>query len=183
MSDPISPLNGAMFQGFATVREMGPVGMITLRAKPDVPGFAAAFAALGVAVPDMRRIVTGKGVSAAWMSPDEYLLVMDYAATGDAMVSLAAALRGSHHLAAVVSDARAVFRVEGARDDQVLRKLCPVDLDTLTPMEVRRTRAAQVAAAFWHHDGGYTVVCFRSVADYVMGLLTHSAQVGSELQA
>jgi sarcosine oxidase, subunit gamma len=38
-----------------------------------------------------------------------------------------------------------------------------------------------VAAAFWQHDGGYTLVCFRSVAGYVMGLLSHSAMVGSEL--
>ena len=33
MSDPVSALNGANFQGFATIREIGPVGMITLRAK------------------------------------------------------------------------------------------------------------------------------------------------------
>ena len=36
-------------------------------------------------------------------------------------------------------------------------------------------------AAFWPSEGGYTLVCFRSVAGYVMGLLTHSAQSGSEL--
>ncbi len=58
-------------------------------------------------------------------------------------------LRAEHHLAADVSDARAVFRIEGAKADQVLAKLCPVDLATLEPGELRRTRAAQVAAAFW----------------------------------
>ena len=51
----------------------------------------------------------------------------------------------------------------------------------MTPNELRRSRVAQVAAAFWAQDGGYTLVCFRSVAGYVMGLLTHSAQPGSEL--
>lgn len=40
---------------------------------------------------------------------------------------------------------------------------------------------AQVAGAFWADEAGYTVVCFRSVAAYVMGLLTHSATPGSEL--
>lgn len=181
MSDPVSPLNGAVFQGFATVREAGPKGMISLRVLPDVPGLAEAFKALGLTLPKARRIAHGDKGAAAWMSPDEYLLIMDYDATGAAMATLAAALAGKHHLAVVVSDARAVFRVEGARADQVLRKLSPVDFDALAPDEVRRTRAAQVAAAFWAHDGGYTVVCFRSVADYMMGLLTHSAQVGSEL--
>lgn len=181
MSDPVSALGGATFDGFASVREMGPAGMISLRVTPDAKGFADAFGALGLAVPEMRRIALGQGVAAAWMSPDEYLLVLDYAATGDAMAALDRALAGSHYLAVVVSDARAMFRVEGPRADQVLRKLAPVDIDRMAPLEVKRTRTAQVAAAFWHHDGGYTVVCFRSVAGYVMGLLSHSAMVGSEL--
>jgi sarcosine oxidase subunit gamma len=56
-----------------------------------------------------------------------------------------------------------------------------VDFATLEPNELRRTRAAQVAAAFWKDEAGYTLVCFRSVASYMMGLLTHSAQNGSEL--
>ena len=97
------------------------------------------------------------------------------------MAALAEALKGEHHLAADVSDARAVFRVEGDKADQVLAKLSPVDFDTLEPGELRRSRAAQVAAAMWAQDGGFTLVCFRSVAVYVMGLLTHSAQPGSEL--
>ncbi|RYI15011.1 MAG: sarcosine oxidase subunit gamma, partial [Acetobacteraceae bacterium] len=33
MSDPVSALNGASFQGFASIREISPIGMITLRAK------------------------------------------------------------------------------------------------------------------------------------------------------
>jgi sarcosine oxidase, subunit gamma len=86
-----------------------------------------------------------------------------------------------HFLAVDVSDARAVFRVEGGQADQVLMKLAPVDLAAMAPDELRRTRMAQVAGAFWAADGGYTVVCFRSVAGYVMGLLTHGAQPGAEL--
>ncbi|GAB1363642.1 hypothetical protein MASR1M32_28780 [Rhodobacter sp.] len=92
------------------------------------------------------------------------------------------ALAGEHHLAADVSDARAIFRIEGAKADQVLAKLCPADLARMQPAELRRTRVAQVAGAFWAADGaGYTLVSFRSVAGYVMGLLTHSAMAGSEL--
>ncbi len=37
-----------------------------------------------------------------------------------------------------------MFRIRGAKADQVLMKLCPVDFGTLGADELRRTRAAQV---------------------------------------
>ena len=44
------------FDGFAKVREIGPLGMITLRAKPDVKGLAKAIkAAVGTTVPGAAR--------------------------------------------------------------------------------------------------------------------------------
>ncbi len=182
MSEPRTALGGAAFDGFAEVREIGPLGMITLRAKADVPGLAEAVkAATGCALPAQRRIVTQGGKAAGWMSPDEYLLILPYAETDAALAAIGAALRGQHHLAVAVSDARAVFRVEGTKAAQVLAKLAPVDMARLEPGELRRTRTAQVAAAFWADGEGFTLVCFRSVAGYVMGLLSHSAQAGSEL--
>ncbi len=137
--------------------------------------------AVGTKVPAQRRIEIAGAKACGWMGPDEYLLVLPYAEVGAAMAALAKALAGEHHLAADVSDARAVFRIEGAKTAKVLPKLAPVDFAKLEPGELRRSRTAQVAAAMWAQDGGYTVVCFRSVAGYVMGLLTHSAQPGSEL--
>ena len=181
MADPVAPWGNAQFDGFAKVAEIGPLGMITLRAKRDVVGLEQAFAALGLTLPDPRRIVIVGEKAAGWMSPDEYLLVMPYAAVIDALASLAASLAGQHHLAANVSDARAVFRIEGDKADQVIKKISPVDVDTMAEGELRRSRAAQVAAAFWKDGQGYTLVCFRSVAGYMMGLLSHSAQPGSEL--
>ena len=183
MSDPVSALGAASFDGFVKVREIGPLGMISLRARADVAGLAEAINAVtGTSVPAARRIEVAGAFATGWMSPDEYLLVMPYDGTGAAMERLAGALKGQHHLAAVVSDARAVFRIEGERADQVIRKLCPVDMDMLAEGELRRTRAAQVAAAFWREGDGFTLVCFRSVAGYVMGLLSHSAMPGSELR-
>ena len=182
MSDPASALGHAAFDGFATLREIGPLGMISLRCKPGLPGLEGAIKAVtGTGIPAMRRIEVAGDCAAGWMSPDEYLLILPYADTGAAMGKIAQALAGQHHLAAVVSDARAVFRIEGAKADQVIRKLSPVDIDAMAEGELRRTRAAQVAVAFWRQEGGFTLVCFRSVASYVMGLLTHSAQPGSEL--
>lgn len=182
MRDPVAPLGNASFDGFCKIREIGPLGMISLRAKPDVKELAKAVkAAVGTKLPAQRRIEIAGVNACGWMSPDEYLLVLPYAETGAAMAAIAKEMGAAHHLAAVVSDARAVFRVEGAKADQVLAKLCPVDFETLAEGELRRSRAAQVAAAFWKDGDGFTVVCFRSVAAYMMGLLTHSAQPGSEL--
>jgi len=115
------------------------------------------------------------------MSPDEWLLILPYAEVAGALAKMEAALAGQHFLAVDVSDARAVFRVTGAKAGEVLMKLCPVDLAALAPGELRRTRAAQVAAAFWRDGDGFTLVSFRSVAGYVMGVLSHAAQPGSEL--
>jgi sarcosine oxidase, subunit gamma len=181
MSEPVSALNGASFQGFASIREIGPLGMITLRAKGVKALDKAVKAVTGTKLPAQRRIEVNGDKACGWMSPDEYLLIVPYAEVATSLASLAKALAGEHHLAVDVSDARAVFRIEGDKAADVLRKLSPVDFDKLEPGELRRTRAAQVAAAMWQQDGGFTLVCFRSVAAYVMGLLTHSAQPGSEL--
>lgn len=182
MSEPVSALRGASYKGFANVREIGPLGMITLRAKAGTKGLDKAIkAAVGTKVPAVRRMEWTGDRGCGWMSPDEFLLVLPYAEVATAMAALEKALTGEHFLAADVSDARAIFRVEGAKAAQVLAKLSPVDLETLAPGELRRTRMAQVAGAFWADEAGYTVVCFRSVAAYVMGLLTHSATPGSEL--
>lgn len=181
MHNPMSALGGQSFDGFANIREIGPLGMISLRCDLAEKPLAAALKKLGLSVPAARRIVQKDGRSAGWMSPDELLLILPYAEVSETLESLRKALAKLHFLAVDVSDARAVFRIEGAKSDQVLAKLSPVDLAKLEPGELRRTRAAQVAAAFWAEDGGYTLVSFRSVAGYVMGLLKLSATKGAEL--
>lgn len=182
MSEPVSALHGAAADGFAAIREIGPLGMITLRAKADVKALPKAIkAAVGTGVPALRRIVIEGDRACGWMSPDEYLLVMPYAAVPSALEAIAKAMGKEHHLAVDVSDARAIFRIEGQKAEQVLAKLSPVDFAALEPGELRRTRAAQVAAAFWKEGDGYSLVCFRSVARYVFDLLATSAKAGSEL--
>lgn len=182
MSDPVSPRPGASSTGFALIREIGPLGMITLRAKPEAPGLAAAIkACTGTEIPQAREILHNGDRAAGWMSPDEYLLILPYDETGAALAAIAGQMQGAHHLAVVVSDARAVFRIEGSAADQVLAKLAPVDFGSFGQGELRRTRAAQVAAAFWRDTSGFTVICFRSVAVYVHDLLMVSAASKSEL--
>jgi len=84
-----------------------------------------------------------------------------------------------------VSDARAVFDLSGPRARDVLAKLCPVDLsqDTFTVGMFRRTRMAQVPAAFWlRGPETFRIVCFRSQAQYVFDLLKVAAQPGSAVE-
>jgi sarcosine oxidase, subunit gamma len=181
MSEPVSALGHAAFDGFAKIHEIGPLGMLSLRARPDVPGLTQALAAIGLTRPEPRRITLQNASGCGWMSPDEYLVILPYAEVDAAMATLSQHLAGQHHLVANVSDARAVFRIEGAKAAQVLQKLMPVDLVTLAPGELRRSRAGQTAAAIWAEGDGFTLVCFRSAAAYVMGLLSHSAMPGAEL--
>jgi sarcosine oxidase subunit gamma len=177
MSEPVQALGDAFFSGVSTVREIGPLGMVTLRAAPGLPGLAEAVrAATGCDLPAQRRIVTSGAQAAAWMSPDEWLLLGNRAQVPDMLAKIGAALGQGHHLAVDVSDARAVFLVEGAAAAGTLARLCPVDFAALAPDEVRRTRLAQVACALWRDVGGFRVVTFRSVARYAFDVLSNAAR-------
>lgn len=183
MSNAVSALDGKSYTGFVTVSEAGLQGMITVRgALASAALKKAVKAAAGVDVPAPRRITMKGDRGAGWMSPDELLLLVPYAEVTATVAALNAALADEHALVADVSDARAMFRVKGARAAEVLMKLSPVDFEKLEPHELRRTRAAQVAAALWKSDKDeFTIVSFRSVAGYLFGLLEVSARPGSEI--
>jgi sarcosine oxidase subunit gamma len=157
--------------------------MVTVRGNLASPAMIAAVrSATGCDLPGERRIRTAGGKGVAWMSPDELLVLVRYADVPGTVAALTAALAGEHALVADVSDARAVFTVTGAKADQVIRKLSPADIDGMAPDEIRRTRIAQVAGAFWRSaPDQITLVTFRSVAAYVMDLLRNAAKAGSEL--
>jgi sarcosine oxidase subunit gamma len=185
MSDPISALNGAVFSGIANVEEAGLAGMITLRGDLSSKRLAAAVkTATGVDIPDANKVAMSDEGGTAWMSPDELLLMVPYTEVEAKLMALNKTLSGEHALAVNVSDARAVFRVTGAGARETLAKVCPVDLsaEAFAVGQFRRTRMAQVAAAFWlDESGGFTIVCFRSVADYVFNLLSTAAHPQSSV--
>ncbi|MCF6231602.1 MAG: sarcosine oxidase subunit gamma [Rhodobacteraceae bacterium] len=192
MSETISALDHARFTGFAKVEECGLQGMITLRgdltSKPLIAGARAAGG--GAKMPKMRManvMDDGAGKSGlCWMSPDELLVLCPYDKVEARLTALSTKLGAAHALAVNVSDARAVFRVSGgaANAREVLAKLCPVDMSPggFKPGMFRRTRMAQVAAAFWMDDNqDIYIICFRSVARYVFDLLKTAAQPGSKV--
>lgn len=187
MSEPVSALNREIFSGIVTVREAGPRGMITLRG--DLASTALRNAATGVAgldFPDMNgaNCVGERGL--CWMSPDEMLVLLPHADVPGAVSAMETSLKGEHALVVDVSDARASFYLEGegALLRETLAKLTPADMraTSLPTGEMRRTRLAQVPAALWFHEENLAeVICFRSVARYVFGILSHAATPGSEV--
>lgn len=181
MSKAVSALNGASASGFVTVTEAGLQGMLTVRG--DLAALAGPLSELtGCAMPGLRGIVRQGDKGLAWMSPDEVLVFVPYAEARDTMNSLAATLAGTHAMVVDVSDARAVFRLKGAKADQVIAKLCPLDIASVPQGELRRTRVAQTAAAVWRSgEDEISLFTFRSVAGYVMGLLVNAARPGAEL--
>lgn len=183
MSDAVSALAGASHQGYVEIEEMGLRGMITLRGDLSSGTIAkAATAASGTEVPGQRGIGWDGEKGLAWMSPDELLLILPHAEVAETLQRIGTALKGQHHLAVDVSDARAMFRLSGAGVREVIAKLCPVDMAAFAPGEIRRTRMAQVPAAIWMADDRTAhVICFRSVAQYVFDLLKGAAEPGSEV--
>ncbi|WP_295532706.1 sarcosine oxidase subunit gamma [uncultured Thioclava sp.] len=182
MSDAVSALQGATHEGFVTVAEAGLVGMLSIRCDLTSKTLLKALKAHGFPKPEPRQIVEAESGALAWMSPDELLLICDHAQAAQLARTLSEALEKTHALIGNVSDARALFRIQGAKSDQVIMKLCPADIAALPTGEMRRTRLAQVPAAFWRSGPNeISLICFRSVASYVMGLLEISARPGSEL--
>ena len=185
MSEAASALGGATFGGLVRIEEIGPLGMITLRGDLGAAKLKRAVRTVaGVEVPGPRGAAVADATGALWMSPDELLILVPHDEAAAAAEKLAKALSGTHHLVAEVSDARAAFRISGEDWRDVLAKLTPADLhpSAFGPGELRRTRLAQVPAAFWMVDEATVeLVCFRSVARYVFDILTAAADSGASV--
>ena len=185
MSEAVSALQGAEFEGLARVAEAGLQGMITLRGDLGArPVRAAVKAAFGVDVPDVNNVASAGHMGVCWMSPDELLLLCPHGEAEAKVAELGTALAKQHHLAVNVSDARAMFQVNGSGAREVLGKLCPLDFapGKFEPGQIRRTRMAQIPAAIWMPDAETVqIVCFRSVAEYTFNLLRDAVAEGGEV--
>lgn len=170
-----------MAEALAKISQVQDWGMIQIRADLSRAGDAIA-AAAGLALPEEGAISTDGSRTLGWMSPDELLLVLPRAETPEAVTALTEALSTEHALVLDVSDMRAAFRIQGPKAQQVLAKLCPTDLTAMPENGLRRTRAAQVACGIWREPGGYVLIGFRSVGDYLRGILTGAAAPGTHLE-
>lgn len=183
MSDLSTALEGARFDGYVSVSEAQPCGMIQMRADLGLGAVADAVRrAIGAEIPQPLGLTDGERGTALWMSPDELLIRVSLQNVPEALENLEAELRDSHHLALDVSAMRSEIKLEGAGVREVLAKVTPLDMARLAPGSVRRTRLAQVAAAVWLEDQETArVLCFRSVSTYVFDVLAVSARKGGEI--
>ena len=186
MSKTLTALNGASWEGgIAHISEAPLQGMITLRGDLNAAAVTkAATGATGQKMPAQGKAQCAGESGICWMSPDEVLVLCPHAEVGKTLSKMKADLGNTHSLAVDVSDARALFVVKGPNAREVMAKLAPVDLHpaSFTPGMFRRTRMAQVPAAFWMQDEDvFHVICFRSNAQYMFDLLKTAAQPGSEV--
>jgi sarcosine oxidase subunit gamma len=186
MSNTLSALNGATYaDGIAQVREIGLQGMLTLRG--DLASAAiksAATGAAGVDMPAPNHANCKENNGICWMSPDELLVLCPHDTVADTLAQMNTRLAKAFALCVDVSDARAVFELSGPNAREVLAKLVPVDLSPagFTEGMFRRSRMAQIPAAFWlHAPDTFRIITFRSNAQYAFDLLKVAAQPGSEV--
>lgn len=164
----------------ATITRVNGAGMVLIRARLDRSGAAVA-AGAGMDLPSQGRWTAAGTRWLGWMSPDELLLMLPHAEVPEAVAALSRALDGHHALVMDVSDMRCVYDVAGRKPGHVIAKLCPADLGALPADGVRRTRAAQIACAFWRNGTGFRIIAFRAVADYLRDILTLAAAPGTDL--
>ena len=160
-------------------------GMIGLRLDLGDAALAGAVTeAAGVPIPAPRRIETAGERRLAWMSPDELLLFLPAAEVPAMLAALQAGFGDGFALAVDLSEARALFRLEGPGAREALAKAAPVDLhpDAFGPGDFRRTRLGQVAAAFAQVDAAaetFELVCFRSLAEHMSTWLDTAGAPGA----
>ncbi|MDB6176451.1 sarcosine oxidase subunit gamma [Paracoccus sp. Z330] len=169
-----------MAEALATIRRVEGMGMITLRGALEQIGPVVSDVT-GIALPECRKITGAGDRQLGWMSPDELLCVMPVADLPAILAALQDGLTDRHALVLDMSDARVIYDIIGAHAEDVLAKLSPADLGAVGSDDLRRSRAAQTAAAFWRIESGFRVIGFRSTADYLGALLHNAAMPGSQL--
>ncbi|MDO5620475.1 MAG: sarcosine oxidase subunit gamma family protein [Paracoccus sp. (in: a-proteobacteria)] len=169
-----------MAEPLAKITPVTDLGMVLIRADLASSGDALV-EAVGLPVPDVLRFTSDGTRDLFWFSPDELLLTLPLDQLDQAVQDAEQALMGAHGLVLDVSDMRCVYDVIGPYADDVLMKLTPADVAAMGADHIRRSRLAQVAAGFWRINGGWRVIAFRSVADYVATILKNAATPGTQL--
>jgi len=112
----------------AGLTELSPRAQVNLRGIPDESSFMTAVkTATGIDLPvTPKKVATGKGHKALWLSPDEWLLIGEGEA--DALVHrLENALTGQHVAINDVSANRTIFELSGPHGHHVLMKSSEFD--------------------------------------------------------
>ena len=142
MSDAVSVVNGAQFDGAVQVRDAGLVGMVTMRGDLDSQELAKAVkSAIGLTLPDVGKHTGNAETGAFWIGRDQWMIE----APGRGDSDFAADLRAQAPKASVTdqTDGFVAFEITSANGapeiEALMAKLVNIDPDMLKPGGVTRT--------------------------------------------
>lgn len=161
-------------------------GLLVLRGEPAAVGEPFAGTA-GLELPRVcRGTARGPGLTALWLSPDEWLLVTPTVADAEELMPrVKTPLAERHHQLVDVSDYHTVIELAGAVARDVLAKVVAVDLHPRAWRrdEVLGTLLGKAVVQLWlvadeeDTDGpAVRIVVRRSHADYVWCLLAEAGR-------
>jgi sarcosine oxidase subunit gamma len=148
---------------------------LSLRAHPDAA--ATVGTALGINLPGKPKTsAVAENIAALWLGPQDWLLVGK--APASELIAAVEASGTTLHSAVDVTDRYVGIRVEGPAAQAVLSSSCPQDLrlQSFPVGAVSRSLFAKADIVIWRRgESDFEVLCVRSFADYVWGLLTEAA--------
>lgn len=147
---------------------------LNLRGDPDDCAFVQVVEeCIGIAVPTKPNTVVRKqGLIAAWLGPDEWLLISALDGSVSMKSQLQSALGSLHCALNDLSGGQTIITVSGARSLDVLSKGCTLDLHprVFGPGQCAQSQLAKSSALIIPRAtnlSAYDVVVRRSFADYL----------------
>jgi sarcosine oxidase subunit gamma len=171
------------------MREVSDRAMIDVRGLTSDRKFLAGVQdVLGIGLPKTPRTsASAADLAVLWLSVDQWLITAGRSRATSLADALQEKLKGIHCLIADMSDARAIFQLEGDNVREVLNKGTSVDFTTgeFVAGSVRRLRFAEIAAMVHvvsEHPDVMDLYVFRSYADYAWRFLLATAREGARIK-
>jgi sarcosine oxidase subunit gamma len=175
MAQRITPLAGQHGGSVvASLTPAEPASRISLRAGAEA--VSALSKALGVDLPTKPKTsASGKGRSALWLGPDEWLII---GPEGDDLKALAAKSKALHS-ATDISHRNTAILVSGKKAAEAINCACPQDL-SLSAFPVgacSRTVFGKIEVVLFRTSADtFRVECWRSFSTYAFEMLKHGAE-------
>ena len=161
-----------------SIEEVLDFGIVTVKANfSDTRICSLLEKTVGAKLPKTGKILIGKKISIAWMSPDEFAILVKYDDGDKISKKIAGKMKNFHHLCVNVSDSRQCFKMVGKGWREVLSKGAPIDLnpEVFGAGSFRRTRIANMAVSIWTTNPREAYIfCQRSVGNFLFNWLRNS---------
>lgn len=175
-SRPDSYLPDGADQYGVTITSQPDAGLLNLRTTAKAELFRSA---VGMTLPQTPNTVTNAGTRlAVWLGPDEYLLMVEDEQTDQVTHALSSVLAGQHYALNTISDALAVYQLEGKAVREVLSKGCSVDLHSsaFSAGQSFQSRLGHAGiTCICTAESSITLICRYSFSDYVETWLKDAA--------